>query len=324
MTTSPTTSARSPLVSICIPAFNAEKTIVQCLRSVLEQQVEDAEIVLVDNCSTDRTVALAEEILKDITDCRVVHNSSNLGRIGNWNRCLEIARGKFVKFVFTNDALLPGALKHFVQVMEGDRELVMAGSRQRTVSTLPEVLPIFDDEIVTTVRNSGDAVAFLAKDGFASLGSLNGMIYRRSVIIGHGLRFREDLPYFADFIHAMELASHGKVAFLETESYLFNEGATGRYHFAGLKCIPKFLAEHRACTNRQMQLLRTLGRPEQPALDYLWGRYFWYLGQGWKISPIDALRTFRGFPVLQLQATLKTAWFLVRKFLSQAGQAPTC
>jgi glycosyltransferase involved in cell wall biosynthesis len=303
----------SPLVSICIPAFNAEATIVSCLQAVLAQDVLDSEILLVDNCSTDRTVELAMETAGGRDGFRVIRNVTNVGRIGNWNRCLEEAKGKYIKFAFTNDALLPGAVNALVRVMEAHPDTVIGGSRQKTVSALPEVMPVVPVDVAIHLRSSSDSLEFLAKNGFASLGSLNGMIYRRSAIDSAGLRFRDDIPYFADFVNALELAAMGTTAYLDAETYLFNEGATGRYHFAGLQNIPKFLEEHQICTRRQMELLKQHGRPEEVALDYLWGRYFWYLGQGWNISPRDGWRTFRGFPKRQLEAAAKTAWFLMRR-----------
>ena len=302
-----------PLVSICIPAFNAEATLASCLRSVLMQDVPDTEIVLVDNCSTDRTIEIARDMLSSHPMARIIQSSTNVGRIGNWNRCLEEAKGKYIKFAFTNDALLPGAVQALVRAMEAHPDTVIGGSRQKAVSAMPEVMPVVPNDAMIHLRSNADSLEYLARNGFASLGSLNGMIYRRSAIESSGIKFRDDIPYFADYVHALELASIGTTATLDTETYLFNEGATGRYHFAGLKNIPKFLEEHRICTRRHMELLRQHGRPGDVALNYLWGRYFWYLGQGWNISPSDAWRTFRGSPAHQLKAFAKTAWFRMRR-----------
>ncbi len=276
------------------------------------------EIVLVDNCSTDGTIKLARDMLSDHPNARIIENTTNVGRIGNWNRCLEEAKGTYIKFAFTNDAILPGAVQALVRAMEAHPDTVIGGSRQRTVSAMPEVMPVVPNDAMIHLRSNADSLEYLAGNGFASLGSLNGMIYRRSAIESAGLRFRDDIPYFADFVNALELAAMGTTAYLDAETYLFNEGATGRYHFAGLQNLPKFLEEHRICTRRHMELLKQHGRSEEIALDYLWGRYFWYLGQGWNISPRDGWRTFRGFPKRQLEAVAKTTWFLMRR---RAGES---
>ena len=310
----------SPLVSICIPAYNAEATIATCLRSVLLQDVPDTEIVLVDNGSTDQTVVIARDMLSGHSRARVIQNGKNVGRIGNWNRCLEEASGKYIKFAFTNDSLLPGALSGLVQILESHPSVVIAGSRQKTVHGMPNNLPKVRSDADVCVRESADSLEFLARHGFASLGSLNGMIYRRSALNQVVPAFRDDIPYFADFVNALELAAIGATAFLDAETYLFNEGATGRYHFAGLKNVPGFLNEHRRCTDRHMALLNNHGRSPKLAFQYLWGRYFWYLGQGWKIAPQDAWRTFHGYPWHQVEAVAKTAWFIVRAGSRERGK----
>ena len=301
-----------PLVSFCIPAFNAERNIETCLRSVIAQGVADAEIVLVDNASTDRTVELARAVLDGYPNGRIVRNETNIGRVGNWNRCFEVAHGQYIKFAFTNDALIPGATQRLVSLISADPEMVIVGSRQRTVTSIPNQLSPVPVGAAVSVRDGADALEYLASHGFADLGSLNGMIYRRSAVIENEIWYREDIPYFADFAHAIELASIGKVGFLDAETYCFNEGASGRYHFAGLQNIPKFLTEHRLTTSRHMQLLRRHGRKPQTALDYLWGRYFWYLSQGWPIRVKDAFTSFKGHPALQLHAAAKTAWYHLR------------
>src|SRR5579859_1120371 len=118
----------SPRVSVCVPSYNAERTIERCLRSLFAQDLSDAEIVLVDNCSTDRTCEIAEACLREYPQARIIRNSSNLGRIGNWNRCIAEARGTFVKFMFTNDVMMPGALQTLLTSIVRDDDLVMSAS----------------------------------------------------------------------------------------------------------------------------------------------------------------------------------------------------
>jgi glycosyltransferase involved in cell wall biosynthesis len=297
-----------PLVSICIPSYNAAASIGRCLRAVLEQNVANTEILLVDNCSTDNTLDVVRALAADRSELRIVRNESNLGRVPNWNRCLELARGKFVKFAFTNDALLPGALRCLLDAIKDDSEVVMVGSRQKTVRGMPDRLPSVPDVFEQKPLAAADALEFFARHGFAAAGSLNGLILRRSTLVANGLRFDVTVPYFSDFILALELAALGRTVLLDMESHLFDIGAQHRYHNVGQKDPSAYLAEHRICTARHMQLLEQQGRDPKVALDYLLGRYLWYLGQGWNLTVSDALRTFGGFPSLQAKVAAKTWW----------------
>lgn len=92
-----------PLVSVCIPCFNSEKTIADTINSVLSQTYSHLEIIICDNCSTDRTF----EIIKGIQDSRIqiYRNESNLGMVGNFDRVLSYAKGQYVKVMCSDDLI---------------------------------------------------------------------------------------------------------------------------------------------------------------------------------------------------------------------------
>lgn len=298
----------APKISVCIPAFNAERTIERCLRSLLAQDLSKSEVLLVDNCSTDKTCEIAAQILAQVPAGRIIRNATNVGRVPNWNRCLDEARGEFVKFLFTNDTMLPGALALFYGAAAHDPDVVMVASKARTVDVMPETLPAVESSPPLTKRSNVETLEFFASQGFLT-GSLNGMLFRRAPIVEHAVRFRETIPYFADFLHAIELARYGSTVFVDEETYCFDAGAAGRYHFVGMQDPPRFFLEHRECTDRLAQLLRNKGRDSSAPYRYLAGRYLWYLGQGTPLTPGDAWRIFRGRPKTQVVAAFKTFWF---------------
>jgi len=304
--------SNNPLVSVCVPSYNSERTIERCLRSVLAQDLSDAEIVVVDNCSTDQTCDLAAAILQDIPRARIVRNSANVGRVGNWNRCIDEARGELLKFMFTNDVLMPGALGKLVDSVARDNETVMAASAALHVASVPSPLSAVEPDGNTARRSSIETLEFFAGHGFLT-GSLNGMIFRRSPIVQHGIRFREDIPYFADFYQAIELAQYGSTAFHDAATYYFDESATGRYHFVGMRDPRQFFVEHRHCADRLAELLRCHGRNGDDAYRYLVGRYFWHLGLGTPLTCSDAWKIFHGRLGLQIKMAARTCWFNYRR-----------
>lgn len=99
----------SPPVSVCIPMYNNAATIERCLRSVLEQEGIEFEIVVVDDDSSDDGPAIAARLLRP--GDRLIRNESRVGLNQNHNKCLESARGDYVQFVHGDDWLLPGALQ---------------------------------------------------------------------------------------------------------------------------------------------------------------------------------------------------------------------
>jgi len=108
--------AIAPLVCICIPTYNAEKTIAATLRSVLSQSYRNLKIQVVDNNSTDDTAAVVEGFADDrITLHR---NSINVGGEGNFNRCIELARGKYTAIYHADDIYEPDMVAAQVEFLE--------------------------------------------------------------------------------------------------------------------------------------------------------------------------------------------------------------
>jgi len=90
--------------------YNGEAFLAQCIESVLAQTFTNFELLLVDDGSTDNTLAIAERYASFDARVRVAKNSRNLGLVGNWNRCIELSSAPWVKFVFQDDTLRPNGL----------------------------------------------------------------------------------------------------------------------------------------------------------------------------------------------------------------------
>lgn len=92
-----------PLISICIPTYNGAKHLRECLDSVLTQTFGDFEVLLVDDGSSDDTFSIAREYAARDKRIRLEQNEFNLGLVNNWNRCVELSKGEWIKFVFQDD-----------------------------------------------------------------------------------------------------------------------------------------------------------------------------------------------------------------------------
>ena len=90
-----------PLVCICIPTFNAERTIGESLDSIIKQRYQNLDIHIVDNASSDATL----EVVARFRDSRIsIHrNDINVGGERNFNRCAQLARGKYTAIFHADD-----------------------------------------------------------------------------------------------------------------------------------------------------------------------------------------------------------------------------
>lgn len=116
----------TPVVSVCIPSYNYARFLEQCLHSVITQDFQDLEIILVDDCSTDNSV----DVARRFSDPRLtIHrNPTNLGMVENWNECVRRARGEFVKLLMADDYLMPGSLTRFVKALSASSSAGMASA----------------------------------------------------------------------------------------------------------------------------------------------------------------------------------------------------
>lgn len=102
-----------PKWSVMIPTYNAAETIAETLRSVLAHgpAAENAQIAVVDNVSTDDTLAIVTEVCQTVgasDRVEVYQNESNLGMAGNWTACVCKARGELVHILHADDYVRPG------------------------------------------------------------------------------------------------------------------------------------------------------------------------------------------------------------------------
>lgn len=96
---------KEDLVSICIPAYNGADYITQCLESASNQTYPEIEIIVVDDCSTDATSSIVNAYALKDKRIQLIRNESNLGLVGNWNKCFTLSQGKWIKFLFQDDYL---------------------------------------------------------------------------------------------------------------------------------------------------------------------------------------------------------------------------
>jgi glycosyltransferase involved in cell wall biosynthesis len=108
----------NPKVSICIPTYRGDAHLGKAIESVLAQDYEDYELIIIDDNSPDQTAC----VVASYQDHRIRYtkNTTNLGPEGNWNRCLEEAKGQYFKLLPQDDVLEPSCLRQQVAVLEKD------------------------------------------------------------------------------------------------------------------------------------------------------------------------------------------------------------
>ncbi len=144
-----------PKVSICIPTYNGEAFIEETIKSAIAQTYPNIELIVSDDGSTDRTIAIAQSFLSQITaDFRIILHR-NYGLSQNWNFCISQATGEYIKFLFQDDLLEPECIAKMVAVAQQNPEIGMVFS--------PRGITIAADESHPILRKASQSIKDLHK-----------------------------------------------------------------------------------------------------------------------------------------------------------------
>jgi CDP-glycerol glycerophosphotransferase len=179
-----------PAVTVVLPVYNVEPYVGECLDSIAAQTFTDYEVVVVDDGSTDGSMAVVEERAARDHRIRVVHRA-NGGLGAARNTGVKHARGTFLTFVDSDDALPPRALEALVRSARASgSEIVVGGVRRFNTSGawVPTWVPKVHGE-----RRSGVTLSHFLPV-LRNLYTWN-KLFRRDWFAEQGLWFREGVPY---------------------------------------------------------------------------------------------------------------------------------
>jgi teichuronic acid biosynthesis glycosyltransferase TuaG len=109
-----------PLVSVIMPAFNAEGFIQESIESALAQTLGDIEVLVADDASTDRTRAIVDELSRRDSRIRLLKAERNSGPAAARNRAIEAASGRYISFLDSDDRWLAHKLERQIDAMRAN------------------------------------------------------------------------------------------------------------------------------------------------------------------------------------------------------------
>lgn len=117
-------------VSVIIPIYNVEAYLEDCLKSVICQTMSEIEIICINDCSTDKSGEIVKSCMKEDKRIILIENDRNMGLSESRNRGLEIASGKYIYFLDSDDFIALNALEKLYLTAESDElDLVLFDSR---------------------------------------------------------------------------------------------------------------------------------------------------------------------------------------------------
>ena len=257
---------------IAIPAYNAAGFIRRSLDSGVSQTAP-VDVLLVDNQSNDDTFEIAQEYESTYPFVKVVRNEVNLGRVGNWNRCLDLfmqSKSEYVIFLFTGDEILPECIEQAEAAFADAPEV---GAVVWPYFFVPEKGERYVARDYPNAVTLDTATALRENICRASiLGAIVGNAYSRAAI--RDSRFSEDYIGKAKF--DFDVCKGYKVAFLDRPLGIFNKQYHRTFDLAKLSLWANFepgfvsaygletsrmeLADDEYADFRDYIVLRTIGK----------------------------------------------------------------
>lgn len=195
----------NPLVSVIIPAYNAEKYIGEAIESILGQTLQDFELIIYDDGCEDSTA----EIVKKYTDNRIIflQGEVNRGVVYGLNQGIEVARGKYIAMLDSDDVSYPERLQKEVEYLNAHENVVLVGTRitQKKDGVVCE-------QHASPVR-TGNQIRFELLFQNGSIAHSSFMV-RKAVLDQYHLRY-EIFHYVQDYHMLTRISRCGDLACLE-------------------------------------------------------------------------------------------------------------
>jgi glycosyltransferase involved in cell wall biosynthesis len=205
------------MISVCIPTYNGGKYLDACLQSVCAQTFTDFEIIICDDCSGDNTLEIIKAFQQKDKRVKLFVNEKNLGLVGNWNKCIELAKGKWIKFVFQDDLISLNCLQKMLQVTDNNSQLVVCEREfifeenvsleiRKKYDNVPRIYQSFNSD--KTQYFSTSQVAFLINKYAPAnfIGEPTSILFRKSITDKIGV-FNYDLNQICDLEYWLRIST---------------------------------------------------------------------------------------------------------------------
>lgn len=206
-----------PLVSICIPTYNRAGMAGKAIDSALSQTYTNIEVIVVDNASQDNI----ESLIATYLDPRLkfYKNTKNLGLFGNFNRCIELARGKYIHILHSDDFIDPNFTQNCVEFLEEHPDVGMTFGSVRQVA----------DEIESKTDQSFPPRIYDIPEGFKKVLEIRSFISCPTVVMRKEVydtigNYSMEYPYSGDFYQWLRVTQNYRIAAIPSAILYYRTG----------------------------------------------------------------------------------------------------
>ena len=186
-----------PVISVIVPVYNAEKYLTECVESILNQTIEDIELILVDDGSTDGSPAMCDAFAAQDPRVKVIHKPNGRASSAR-NAGIRAATGEYIAFVDSDDWISPDM---YEKMLEPNADVCLCDYvRFCGEEEFPFSQPNVSGGFYDRERMKKDIFSHLVMDGVEYPITISNcvLLIRRSVIAENNLSYREDIHISED------------------------------------------------------------------------------------------------------------------------------
>lgn len=185
--------------SIILPVYNAESTIADSIRSIIEQSFQDFELIIINDGSTDRS----EDIINSFDDSRILYtqNTSNQGLIYTLNLGLRKSKGEYIARMDADDIALKDRLLKQVQYMDNNQSCIACGTQLEYFGTTQ----IHSNSPIYHSSDSECKAYLILNPCFAH----PSVILRSKMLKDNNIYYNEKYKYVEDYKFWIDLSDYG-------------------------------------------------------------------------------------------------------------------
>ena len=230
-------NSRQVDISFCLPIYNVEKWVEDCINSIVGQELSNLnyEIVCVDDCSTDNSLEVIHRLAEKHPQIVVVSSKQNQGVSATRNIAINKSRGEFIWFVDPDDLLYPGSARFlYDSIAASDQNVIIANyMRINEDATIEQFEKSKSDHTVSLVSSKGNIGAkdIQRQNNGYGMCSVCCCIFRRSFLIDNDLNFRENIHFQEDTVFYYEFTRKTEyVLSSDCLCYLYRQRSSSAIH----------------------------------------------------------------------------------------------
>lgn len=241
-------------ISVIMPVYNSEQYLRETVNSILNQDMDDFELILVDDGSTDSSGLICDEYRKKDSRVVVAHKK-NGGICSARNHGLQLARGEYIAFSDDDDEYLPGLLRDNYRLAVEHQADVVRYSRKRVTSKYDKILyENTTDDYPFQIIESEEFSKYFEIIGKTGYGIWTGL-YRRAFLQKNNIRFDESIRYgFEDCLFILQCYSRCKTIVLNPKVYYLWKQRVE--HSTSVRFEPNVIMALKKCILFEQKLVR--------------------------------------------------------------------